>query len=385
MEELILQVYQLYPHCPFDFNVEYFILFLKWINDIFYQLKKLRGIKKMENPTIIAPDRVITIQVPIESTQWRLDTAMTMLLPSYSRSFFQHIIKDGYATLNGKQITKPSCPVKALDIISITFPPKRAIEQATVEEMVKVKNLDIEVIHDHEHFLIIYKPANIMVHAPSERSLAVTLVDWLLVNYPGISDVGYSDRPGIVHRLDKDTSGLLIVPRTAYAHGAISKLFKDRTIKKTYLAVVDGHPDQAGTIDIPIGRSPQGNKMASFPEYKHYTETESPKALKSACGSRRIRHAITHYVVKQYFQDSALVEATIVTGRTHQIRVHFAAIGHSIVGDSVYGKKSKLIKRQALHAYSLSFTFDGQEYSFCKELPEDFQYLLKNLKPQVSG
>ncbi len=140
-----------------------------------------------------------------------------------------------------------------------------------------------------------------MVHAPSETSGAITLVDWLLVNYPGISQVGYSDRPGIVHRLDKDTSGLLIVPRTPYAHAAFSKLFKDRAINKTYLAVVEGHPDPAGTIDIPIGRSPQGNKMAIFPGIGPQ-ELRSPTTLKLSRGSRRIRHAITHYIVKQYFE-----------------------------------------------------------------------------------
>lgn len=334
----------------------------------------------MEIPTIIAPNSIITVQVPEGSLTLRLDTALAILLPSYSRSFFQHIIKEGYVALNSKQITKPSFPVKALDTITITFPPKRALEPATVVEMVKSKNLAIEVIHENEHFLIIYKPANIMVHAPSEKSMAVTLVDWLLVNYPGISQVGYSDRPGIVHRIDKDTSGLLIVPCTPYAHAFFSKLFKDRAIHKTYLAVVEGHPEPSGTIDIPIGRSPQGNKMAPFPEYKPYTESGAPTTLKSARGSRRIRHAITHYVVKQYFEHNALIEATIVTGRTHQIRVHCAAIGHSIVGDAVYGKKSKFIKRQALHAYSLSFNFAGKEHSFCKEPPEDFQELLQHLK-----
>ena len=308
--------------------------------------------------------------------------ALTNLLPLYSRSFFQHIIKEGYASLNGKPITKSSCPVKAWDSITITFPPKRAIAPTAVAQMVKTKNLDIEVVHENEHFLIIYKPANIMVHAPSERSGAITLVDWLLVNYPGISQVGYSDRPGIVHRIDKDTSGLLVVPKTPYAHAAFSKLFKDRAIHKTYLAVVEGHPDPAGTIDIPIGRSPQGNKMAAFPEYKPYTDSGAPTTLKSSRGSRRIRHAITHYVVKQYFENNALIEATIVTGRTHQIRVHCTAIGHSIVGDPVYGKKSKFIKRQALHAYCLSFIFDGKEHTFCRELPDDFQELLAALDTQ---
>ncbi len=334
----------------------------------------------MEIPPIIVPNSVITVHVPEGSASSRFDSALATLLPAYSRSFFQHIIKEGYACLNGKQITKSSCPVKALDTIMINFPPKRALEHTAIVEMVKNKNLDIEVLHENDHFLIIYKPANIMVHAPSERSLAVTLVDWLLVNYPGISQVGYSDRPGIVHRIDKDTSGLLIVPRTPYAHAAFSRLFKDRSIHKTYLAVVEGHPDPSGTIDIPIGRSPQGNKMAAFPEYKAATDSGTPTTCKFARGSRRIRHAITHYAVKQYFEHNALIQATIITGRTHQIRVHCAAIGHSIVGDPVYGKKSKFIKRQALHAYSLSFQFDGKEHRFCKEAPEDFQGLLTVLK-----
>jgi 23S rRNA pseudouridine1911/1915/1917 synthase len=116
--------------------------------------------------------------------------------------------------------------------------------------------------------------------------------------------------------------------------------------------------------------------MAAFPEYKMSVNADNPIVAKSLRCSRRIRYAITHYVVKEYFKQAALIEATIITGRTHQIRVHCAALGHAIVGDPVYGKKSKYIKRQALHAYSLSFNFNGQEYSFCKDAPQDFQYLL---------
>lgn len=334
----------------------------------------------MEIRNLIEPNSVITIQVPEGSIFSRIDTALVTLLPSYSRSFFQHIIKEGHLTLNGKPLTKPSCPVKSQDIMTITFPPKRSIAPTTVVDMVKSKNLAIEVVYENDHFLIIYKPDNIMVHAPSERSMAVTLVDWLLVNYPGISQVGYSDRPGIVHRLDKDTSGLLVVPRTPFAHAAFSKMFQERSIHKTYLAVVEGHPEPMGTIDIPIGRSPQGNKMAAFPEYHSLTASGYPTRLQTHRGTRRIRHAITHYTVKQYFDHNALIEASIVTGRTHQIRVHFTAIGHSIVGDPIYGKKSKFIKRQALHAYCLSFVFDGKDYNFCKEIPKDFQNLLATLE-----
>ena len=322
---------------------------------------------------------VITVQVPAGSAFPRIDTALTTLLPSYSRSFFQHIIKEGYLTLNNKKLTKPSCPVKPYDTMTITMPPKRSIASVTVVETVKSKNLDIDVVHENDHFLIVYKPANIMVHAPSERSMAVTLVDWLLVNYPEISHVGYSDRPGIVHRLDKDTSGLLVVPRTPFAHAAFSKMFQERSIHKTYLAVVEGHPEPTGTIDIPIGRSPQGNKMAAFPEYHDLTASGNRTIVQSPRATRRIRHAITHYTVKQYFEHYTLIEATIVTGRTHQIRVHCASIGHSIVGDPIYGKKSKIIKRQALHAHSLSFVFAGKEYTFTKEVPDDFKELLTAL------
>ena len=180
----------------------------------------------MEISTTFLPNSVITIQVPEGSVFSRVDATLTALLPSYSRNFLQRLIKEGLATLNGKPLLKPSCPVKAADIITITFPPKRTIEPTAVVEMVKNKNLDIEVIYEHEHFLIIYKPANIMVHAPSTRSMAITLVDWLIVNYPDISHVGYSDRPGIVHRIDKDTSGLLVVPKTPYGHAIFSKLFQ---------------------------------------------------------------------------------------------------------------------------------------------------------------
>jgi 23S rRNA pseudouridine1911/1915/1917 synthase len=330
----------------------------------------------MEISTVIEPNSTLTLTVAEGMVPARLDAILVQLLPSYSRSFFHNMIKEGYVLLNDKKIVKPSWPTKPLDNIKINFPPKRVVETTAVIEMIKSKNLDIEVIYEHEHFLIVYKPANIMVHAPSERSSAITLVDWLLVHYPDISQVGYSDRPGIVHRIDKDTSGLLVVPKTPYAHAIFSKLFKDHAIHKRYLAVVEGNPDQDGTIDIPIGRSPQGNKMAAFPEYKMSVNADNPIVAKSLRCSRRIRYAITHYHVKEYFAHAALIEATIVTGRTHQIRVHCAAIGHAIVGDPVYGKKSKFIKRQALHAYSLSFNFNGQAYSFCKDAPQDFQDLL---------
>ncbi len=339
---------------------------------LFFSVKKVYGSVSVEISSNVPPGDTFTLRVPALCGPARLDAVIASLVPSYSRSFFQSAIEGGFVTVNGQTITKSSTHVKELDVITITFPPKRSIDRSRVIEALESKNLSIDVVYEHEHFLIVYKPANILVHAPSERSSAVTLVDWLLVNYPDIAQVGYNDRPGIVHRIDKDTSGLLIIPRTPHAHHVFSLLFKERAIGKTYLAVVTGHPQPSGTINIPIGRSPQGNKMAAFPEYA------GQSGILRRDGAAR--SAVTHFCVKHYFAEVSLIEASIITGRTHQIRVHCAAIGHPIVGDPIYGTKSKLIGRQALHAHSLSFLFDGTKYSFTKEVPDDFRSLVEKLK-----
>lgn len=324
----------------------------------------------MEKNLILNPGSSTILHVTTSTHSSRLDAALVSMVPSYSRNFFQHLIKDGLVQVNDKQITKASFIVQANDAISVSIPPKRCLAPENVIETVKTKNLAIDIVCEHEHFLIVYKPAGIMVHAPSERSDTVTLVDWLIVNYPDLLSVGHSDRPGIVHRIDMDTSGLLVVPRTPFAHAIFSQLFKNRTIHKTYLAVVEGNSPQCGTIDFAIGRSPQGNKMAVYQNYNlNGFSSHRPKA----------RHAITHYTTKQYYENASLIEANIITGRTHQIRVHFSSIGHPIVGDTLYGHPSKLIQRQALHAYSVEFVFDGNKYSFCKEVPGDFQKLLNKL------
>lgn len=325
-----------------------------------------------------APGTAVTMVVPEVMSGMRLDVYLTQQLPQYSRNFFQRLIKDGLIQLNDTVVARSSMPVKSFDRICVRFPEKHIMQPEAVVERVKEADLAIEVVAEHEHFLIINKPAGLLVHAPSDRSTAVTLVDWLLLNYPDLATVGYNERPGIVHRLDKDTSGLLVVPRTAYAHAAFSKLFKDRAIQKIYHAVVEGHPASNGSIDMAIGRSPSGIKMATFPAV--YAD---PSMNTGMLRRPRARHAVTHFRVLRYFDEHSLVEARLVTGRTHQIRVHFASLGHPVVGDSVYGKKSKFIKRQALHAYSLSFMFDGKSYSFTKEVPSDFQKLLTHLKPHA--
>lgn len=309
--------------------------------------------------------------IPDDTEKMRIDLYLARQFPAYSRNFFQQLIEDRRIAANNVPLEKPSFVIKAGDQVCITFPEQRIVDHKNLSLALEEKKVDVEVIAEHEHFLIIYKPANFLVHAPSARSSAVTLVDWLVVHYPDIASVGYTDRPGIVHRIDKDTTGILVVPRTPYAHNAFSKHFKNRSIKKLYLAVVEGHPPASGTIDFPIGRDPHApQKMTFF----------SRSGLEAGNASHiKKRDATTHYKVRTYFKDSALIEAHLITGRTHQIRVHCAAIGHPLVGDPVYGNKSKLIKRQALHAYSISFDFDGVEHTFCKEPPTDFADLINSL------
>lgn len=301
--------------------------------------------------------------VPTESTflltvtqaPQRLDTFLSTHFACYSRTFFKKLIDSQGVIINGIIASKPSIMIKIDDSIMVKFP-----AQALSRDTVSVPDLPVQIVYEHEHFLIINKPPQLSVHAPSSVSQEVTLVDWLISRFQEIKKVGHEDRPGIVHRLDKNTSGLIIISRNNYAHEFLSSSFKNRLIKKTYQAVVKGHPSGQGSIGLPISRHPlHRTKMRSVP------------------GDGR--PSVTHYKVLAYFADSALVEFNPVTGRTHQIRVHSAAIGHPIIGDSVYGTSSKLIDRQALHSFSLTFTFEGKEYSFTQELPADFNNLVEQL------
>lgn len=307
------------------------------------------------------------LTVTAENHLERLDYYLSKSFSDYSRSFFKRLIEDGHVSINGKPVSKQGTPVKKDDIVSVTFPTHSPREATAL-----LTNMPpIEIVFEHKHFLIINKPANLLVHQAATKAEDPSVVDWLLTTMHDIAQIGQTDRPGIVHRLDKDTSGLLVIARTNYAHGKFADLFKDRTIKKTYRAIVHGHPPRSGIIDLSIGRHPVArHKMAAFP-------ANSPtRQLK--------REAVTHYQVLNYFEDCALVEAKPVTGRTHQIRVHLAAIGHPIVGDTVYGtQKTIKIKRQALHAYGLTFIFDEQEFNFTQQEPVDFAALLK--QPEIES
>ncbi len=310
----------------------------------------------MDEKMHIKPGTSYTFTIEAAKKGMRLDLFLTEQFPGYSRSFFKQVIEDGLVTIHDKQVSKAGTLLKEHDVLTVTFP---IIEKNVEKNAHSISHMGVTIVHQEPDFAIIYKPAGLTVHASSERSIVPTLVDWLVTTFSNLHEIGYKDRPGIVHRLDKDTSGLMIIPLTAPAFSTFSALFKDRHIKKTYLAIVKGHPEKDGTIDFPIARHHTvRNKMT------HHTEG---------------RASLTHFTTLQQFENASLVQARPVTGRTHQIRVHFTTLGHPLLGDAVYGSTSPLIKRHALHAHKLAFTYNGKEYAFEQALPDDMQELLLHL------
>jgi len=331
----------------------------------------------------IAPETTFSFSVPENNTPCRIDRYIADLFPDYSRTYFQRIIDAGGITINTIPTKKPSALVYATNTVTIQFPAERTVKTESVID----ETMGVSVIANTDHFMIIHKPAHLLVHAPSTTSTAITLADWVRHHHGDISSVGLSDRPGIIHRLDKETSGIMIITRTNYAHNIIGGLFRNRKINKTYKAIVAGHPEKEGTITLAIGRDPVNRiKMAPFDEETILRQAQDDREENQPtfCGQTKVRHAKTDYKVLEYFEDCSLIEVKPTTGRTHQIRVHMTALGHPIIGDQLYGKKSSLIGRQALHAESLSFTFEGTPYSFSNESPDDFQQLLNSLRASTT-
>jgi 23S rRNA pseudouridine1911/1915/1917 synthase len=302
----------------------------------------------------VDPGSSFNFTVEVADIEKRLDVYLSDIFLAYSRSYFKRLIDKDLIKVNEKKV-KAGYVLREGDKVSVTFPSLPEPKDLPPFD----KDLGIKLVAEEPEFIILYKPVGVIVHKPNDYSEEVTLVDWLVSSYPHIKKVGVPERPGIVHRLDKDTSGLLIVPLTVQAHQIFGDLFRDRKIEKTYWAVVKGHPERSGTIDFPIGRdSVNKNRMVHL-----------PKQGKS-------RDALTQYKVLAFYKDYSLVEVRLITGRTHQIRVHFAALGHPLVGDLLYGEPSRLIDHQALHAKKIAFEYKGEKYSFEYPVPEDMQKLL---------
>ncbi|MCR4280580.1 MAG: RluA family pseudouridine synthase [Candidatus Komeilibacteria bacterium] len=296
----------------------------------------------------------------------RLDKFLTEKLSYFSRSAIQKNIKAGGVIINDKKITSPHHFLDAGDVISWQVIPRKKAEPRKIE-VSELLGL-VRVIKQTEDYVVIEKPAGLLVH-PTETSYEQTLVDWLENNFPAALKLGEDpSRPGLVHRLDKDVSGIMIIPLNLDYYDYLKKEFKLRHIDKTYVALVYGALENLeGRIDLPISRSSTSGKMAA-----HSREQGG-------------RTAITEYIVKQQFINYTLVEVKLITGRTNQIRVHFNAIGHSLVGDTLYLNKGITkpvnLDRIFLHAEKMRIVMpDGKPAEFIAPLPLDLQEFLTTIK-----
>ena len=285
----------------------------------------------------------------------RLDKFVSENCPGLSRSQAQKLIADGYVVVNGL-MEKASHKTETGEKIEITIPPPAPT--GLLPEAIPVK-----ILYEDADLLVIDKPAGLTVH-PAPGHFSHTLVNAVLSHLNEIEDEGDITRPGIVHRLDKDTSGVMLVAKNNVALANLADQFKARTVKKTYITLVKGilRPDK-GVIDAPIGRdSGDRKKMA-------------------VTGESRGRAARTNYRVIRYVGKNSLLEIMPETGRTHQIRVHLAAIGYPVFGDITYGKKSAFLNRQFLHAHKIGFNLPatGKWVEFESPLPEDLEQVLQEL------
>lgn len=304
-----------------------------------------------------------------EDQDLRLDHFLTKNLPDQSRTALANMIKKGHVTVNTKTITKPGIILVAGQEVTLTIPQEKPYQLLTDQ----AEQLGITLLDQTDDFLIINKPAGLITHPSSPKKHEPSVSSWAVALFPDIAHVGNPERPGIVHRLDTQTSGLLIIARTPQAYDFFTQGFKERTLQKKYLGIVQGHPDRSGTITFAIKRHPT----------RRNTMIISNSA--SLTGHNPGRASTTHYTVQEYFTDTALVEFELITGRTHQIRVHAKAIHHPLVGDTVYGQPSKMILRQALHAHTLSFDFNGTKYGYKAPLPRDMQSLIAQLSKKKAS
>jgi len=287
----------------------------------------------------------------------RLDRFVDARCDDLSRSRCAGLIRDGWVTLNGAT-AKPSATVRAGDTVQVTVPAPVPIDMVP-------QYMPLEIVYQDDQLLVVDKPAGLTVH-PAPGHPDRTLVNALLAIIPDLKGIGGALRPGIVHRLDKDTSGLMVVAKSDVAHASLSAQLKERRVRKTYLALVVGAPKRdEGNIDAPIGRSPRNRKKMAIVD-----------------GGRE---AQTGWKVVERYDGYTLVEAHPVTGRTHQIRVHLAAIGLPVVGDATYGKRSALVARHFLHAAKLGFYMPPDESEwreFESPLPPDLRDALAGLTEQ---
>ncbi|MGM0395793.1 MAG: RluA family pseudouridine synthase [Bacillota bacterium] len=294
-----------------------------------------------------------------EEDEERLDYFLSLELDEVSRTRIQKLIKEKLVTVNGV-VKKSSYTVREGDSILVTLPEPKTLE--IIQE-----NIPIEIIYEDKDIAVINKEQNMVVH-PAPGNYTGTLVNALMYHIDNLSSINGIIRPGIVHRLDKDTSGLMVVAKNDKAHRKLSEQLKYHGVYREYFALVHGNIKQDnGTINAPIGRSRKDRK-------------------KMAVTDRNSKEAVTHYSVVERFGKYTLVSVRLETGRTHQIRVHFSYIGNPVVGDPVYssGKNEFKIQKQMLHAIKLGFIHPStdEEVEFECELPDEFRKILSKLQKE---
>ena len=286
----------------------------------------------------------------------RIDKVLTSLEPEITRSQLKNLINDGHVTVNGQPV-KPKYKVQAGDKISLVKPEPQSLELTP-------ENIPLDIVYEDDDVIVVNKPQGMVVH-PAPGHPNHTLVNALLYHSP-LSTINGTFRPGIVHRIDKDTSGLLMVAKNDLAHQSLAEQLRNKTNKREYRALVYGQiKEDEGTIDAPLGRNPQDRKKQAV--------------VKGG------RHAVTHFKVMKRYDNFTLVKCILETGRTHQIRVHMKYIGHPLVGDLLYGPRKVIGKDgQFLHAALLGFKHPrtGEEMVFEAPLPENFQKMLDKLDKQ---
>jgi 23S rRNA pseudouridine1911/1915/1917 synthase len=312
-------------------------------------------------------DSIIEARIGPDADGWRLDRALAAALPEFSRERLKALIAQGAVAGSGGTVRDPSVKAKAGTSFTLAIP--QAVTSAN-----EAQDIPLVIAYEDEHLIVIDKPAGLVVH-PAAGNFDGTLVNALLHHCAGqLSGIGGVARPGIVHRIDKDTSGLMVAAKHDRAHEGLAAQFAAHSIDRRYKAIVGGMPlRSAGTVDAPLGRSPNDRKKMAIVDERH--------------GKR----AVTHWRLEERLRDAALIECRLETGRTHQVRVHMASIGHALLGDPVYGRArsghGKLLRelgfqRQALHAAVLGFVhpITSAALSLQSNIPSDMQALFTQLR-----
>ena len=327
----------------------------------------LEGTGSAPNIAVVGGSQTIEVKLEPAHSGWRLDRALAASLPTLSRERLKALIRSGALSRGGAAVRDPSSKVRGDELFQLEVPEPEPAHNVP-------QHIPLTIAFEDPHLLVVDKPAGLVVH-PAAGNRDGTLVNALLHHCGGsLSGIGGVARPGIVHRIDKDTSGLLVIAKTDVAHEGLAKQFAAHSVDRRYLALVSGVPKEShGTVDAPLARSAANRKRIAIVE------------------EGRGKRAVTHWKRLDLLSEAALVECSLETGRTHQVRVHMASIGHPLLGDPVYGRsgrgnrdllKSLGFQRQALHAERLGFTHPVTKHrlSFSSGMTADMQELFTRLR-----